>query len=242
VADLSDASSLANALEGALSAYVLNPPAYTAPDLFRHAEELARGVRAAARQARLPRLVVLSSIGAHLRTGTGIIATNRMFEEVLDDAASEVSFLRPAYFMENWGWVKAAAMGEGVLPSFLSPLDRPIPMVSTSDVGRVAADLMRGAAPPARIIELEGPVRCSPQDAARAFSGALGRPVTAVPVAQADWPAALATSHFSPLTITAWTEMFAAFNSGRIDFESPASVVRGRVSIEAAVAAVVGRA
>jgi uncharacterized protein YbjT (DUF2867 family) len=242
IADLADSSSLTRALDGAESAYVLNPPAYTAPDLFRHAQDLACSIREAARQTRLPRLVVLSSIGAHRPTGTGIIATNRTFEQVLDDAAPEVSFLRPAYFMENWSWVAAAAMGQGVLPSFLTPLERSLPMVSTSDVGRVAADLMRAAAPPARIVELEGPLRCSPQDAARAFSVTLGRPVAAVPVPPADWPAALAASRFSPLTIEAWTELFAAFNSGWIDFERSASVTRGRVPIDEAVAAIVRRA
>jgi len=117
VADLADAGSLAAAFEGADAAYVLNPPAYTMPDLFARAETLARNVLAAARHSRIGRLVVLSSIGAHLPSGTGNIRTNWTFEQVLGALDGAVTFVRPAYFMENWAWVAPVAAGQGLLPS-----------------------------------------------------------------------------------------------------------------------------
>jgi len=54
-----------------------------------------------------------------------------------------IVFLRPGWFMENSRWDVAAARENGVIPGFLQPLDKPVPMVATADVGRVAA----GSAP-----------------------------------------------------------------------------------------------
>jgi uncharacterized protein YbjT (DUF2867 family) len=242
VADLADVAALTRAFEGAEGAYVLNPPAYTLPDPFSHAELLAASIAAAARASRLPRLVVLSSMGAHLASGNGLIRTNGLFERELGQLDCPVVFLRPAYFMENWAWVAPVAAQAGVLPSFLLPTHRAIPMVAASDIGALAAralgdEAMRG------VIELEGPQPCSADDAAAAFSVALGKPVVAVPVPEAEWAANLQKSGFSPRTIEAWIEMFRGFNSGAIGFEARESApLRGRVSIDEAVRAIVQRA
>jgi uncharacterized protein YbjT (DUF2867 family) len=207
--------------------------------MFARAETLARSILAAARQAQLPRLVVLSSIGAQLESGHGIIATNSVFERILGDLEGSVVFLRPAYFMENWAWVAAAAAKEGVLPSFLSPAERAIPMVSVADVGRAAADAMLDGGEPA-VLEISGPRDFSPADAATAFAKALGRSVAALCLPEEQWPATLAQSGFSRRTIESWTELFRAFNSGRIVFEGR-TPRRGRVGIDEAARAMVAR-
>lgn len=241
VADLGDAAALARAFEGVQAAYVLNPPAYALPDFFTHAETLARSIAQAARGARLPRLVVLSSMGAHLESGSGNIGTNRAFERVLGGLERPVVFLRPAYFMENWAWVAAVAAQAGVLPSFLLPTSRAIPMVSASDVGALAARAMQDASL-AGVVELQGPRDCSPDDAAAAFSEALGRPIRAMPIPESEWGPNLEVSGFSPLTISAWIEMFRGFNSGAIGFERRGGEpLRGRVAIGEAVRAIVAR-
>jgi uncharacterized protein YbjT (DUF2867 family) len=239
VADLADAGALASAFEGITAAFVLNPPAYRDPDLIARADELASAIRTAAREAGLHRLVVLSSIGAHIPTGTGNVATNRIFEEKLAAAAPSVVFVRPAYFMQNWAWVAEAASNAGILPSFLAPAGRAIPMVSTADVGQAVADELLGSSRGRSAVELEGPEPVSPDDVVSAFAQALGRSVTAVVVPESDWRAQLAASQFSPRTIEAWVELFRAFNSGWIRFERPADTRRGRTSIEEAVAAIV---
>lgn len=241
VADLADAASLAKAFEGAAGAFVLNPPAYAMPDMFSHAELLANNIAEACTRARLPRLVVLSSVGAHLAAGHGNIRTNSIFERVLGKLDCPVVFLRPAYFMENWAWVAAAAIHEGVLPSFLAPADRRIAMVSATDIGATAARALRDTSS-SGLIELEGPRPCSPDDAAAAFAAALGRPVKAVVVPEAEWAPTLARGGFTPRTIAAWMEMFRGFNAGTIGFEKAnAAVAQGSTGIADAVRAIVGK-
>jgi uncharacterized protein YbjT (DUF2867 family) len=230
---------LAKAFDGVRAAFVLNPPAYASPDLFARAEAIAANIAQAVTQSRPAKLVVLSSLGAHLDTGTGNIGTNRIFERVLGRLRCPVVFLRPAYFMENWAWVAPVAAQAGVLPSFLLPTSRRIPMVAVADIGALAAramldDGMTG------VIQLEGPASCSADDAAAAFAAVLGRPVVAVPVPEAEWPPNLQKSGFSPRTIEAWVEMFRGFNSGAIGFEARDSApLRGSVSIGEAVRAIV---
>jgi len=238
VADLGDPEALARAFEGVQAAYVLNPPAYAAPDFFAHAEALAASIAQAARRARLPRLAVLSSMGAHLEAGSGNILTNHLFERTLASLDCPVVFLRPAYFMENWAWVAPVAAQAGVLPSFLLPTGRAIPMVSAPDIGALAARAMQDASLEG-VVELQGPRDYSPIDAAQAFSKALGRPVQAVPVAEAEWASNLEKSGFSPRTIAAWSEMFRGFNSGAIGFERRGGEpLRGAVTIEEAARAI----
>lgn len=235
VGDLADSRSLAVAFAGAKAAFVLNPPAYTAPDLFARAARLAEAILLATRRAPPGRLVVLSSVGAHLSSGTGIIRTNHIFEQILDDALCPVTFLRPAYFFENWRLGSATAAREGILPSFLAPVERAIPMVGAADIGRTAAVAMRDHSTP-RVLELTGPCDYSPQDAGDAFGPEFGRLVRAVAVPETEWTSILMQLGFSRRTIEGWTQLFRAFNSGTVDFEGSAFTVRrGTTALEEAV-------
>ena len=92
-----------------------------------------------------------------------------------------VAFLRAAWFMENASWDVEAAKA-GVVSSFLQPLDHPIPMVATADIGSTAADLLRESWTGLRIVELEGPRRYSANDIAAGFAEAVGHPVRMEPV------------------------------------------------------------
>ena len=235
VGDLADPRSLALAFEGADAAFVLNPPAYASPDLFARATSLAESILHATRRAPPGRLLVLSSVGAHLPSGTGIIGTNRIFEQVLGNVRCAVTFLRPAYFFENWRLGAQAAARDGVLTSFLAPVERAIPMVGAADIGRMAAAAMRDRSAP-RVIELTGPRDYSPRDAADACGAVLRGAVRAVAVPESDWSSILSRLGFSRRTIEGWEELFRAFNSGAVGFEgSSPTIRRGTTRLEEAV-------
>lgn len=177
VADLADAAALTRAFAGAHGAYLVKPPNYALANLFEHADVTARAVAEAVRAAGLPKLVLLSSVGADRPSGTGVIATNRTAEQRLAELGIPVVFLRAAYFMENWARVVEPMRTRGILPSLLVPVERAIPMVATEDIGRVAADLLREDWTGIRKIGLEGPAAYSPADIAAIFARALDRPV-----------------------------------------------------------------
>jgi NAD(P)H dehydrogenase (quinone) len=78
-----------------------------------------------------------------------------MTEETLRKSPVPVAFLRAGWFMENASW-DVEATRNGVVPSFLQPLDHVIPMVATADIGRLAAALLQESWNGVRIVELEG--------------------------------------------------------------------------------------
>ena len=76
------------------------------------------------------------------RAASNLLSQLSLMEEALSTLPLPVTFLRPAWFMENLSWDVAQARNEGVISSFLQPLDKAMPMVATADVGRVAAELL----------------------------------------------------------------------------------------------------
>ena len=92
--------------------------------------------------ARPARVVYLSTIGAQA-SQSNLLTQHTIIEPTLSELPMPITFLRPAWFMENSSWDVAPAREQGVIPSFLQPLDKPVPMVATADIGKVAAALLQ---------------------------------------------------------------------------------------------------
>lgn len=243
VAELTDPVSMTRALSGVQGAYVVSPQQYGRDDLFEHADLIAATTARAAAAARVPRLVALSSVGADRATGTGWIGMNRMFEQRLGDAGVPAAFLRAAYFMENWTPMVGHAVRSGILPTFLAPPQRAIPMVATADVGHAAAALLQEAWTGHRIVTLAGPADYAPDDVAAGVAAALGKAVDVAVVPEAQWPGALADAGFSPAALAGFIEMTRGLNGPHIDIESdPAAVASaGTTPLEHVIAQLVRR-
>lgn len=175
--------------DGATAAFLLNPPP-VAGDPFERAMEIGASLAEAVRRVRLPKAVVLSSVGAQHASGTGIIATLHQIEAALAGTAPATAFLRSVYFVETWTDVAESAVADGTLPTFLEP-DQKIPMVSTVDVGRAAARLLRedwkpprrghglcrGSWPPGRaVVHPAGAAFSSPRRSRSPHGGGLREP------------------------------------------------------------------
>ena len=128
----------------------------------------------------------LSTIGAQAKQ-SNLLTQHTMIEKALRDLPVPITFLRPGWFMENAAWDVEPARTTGVVPSFLLPLDKAVPMVATADIGRVAAELLRETWTGSRVVELEGPRRVTPNDIAATFARLLGRPVKMEVVPRATW-------------------------------------------------------
>ena len=76
-------------------------------------------------------------------------------ETVFGRANAAVTFVRAAYFMENWGG-SLHAVERGVLPTFLV-VDKAIPLVATRDIGAAVARLLAEGGSGKRVIEAGGP-------------------------------------------------------------------------------------
>ncbi len=229
VADLQDADALTKALTGGKVLYLMNPPNEQTEDMFAETEKVIKAYQTAIENSALEKLVVLSSIGAHLSSGTGAIVTNYLVEQAFKDSLIPTTFIRATYFMENWNSVLEPAKNEGILPSFLQPLDKKIPQIAAEDIGRVAAEAMLEKSEGVEIKELAG-LPYSPDDVAKAFSKVLGREVKAVAIPEEQWMETLKT--FASLrNAEAYYEMTQWINSGSITFET-GNQIEGKVTIE----------
>jgi uncharacterized protein YbjT (DUF2867 family) len=236
---LLDAGALTQALAGAEGAYLLIPPNAGADDFIQYGFRTGETLAAAVKSSGIPHVVFLSSIGAQHEQGTGPIRPLHHAESAIGAVAKNLTILRPAYFLENWGIGIEAVRNQGVLHNFLTP-DRKVPMISTADIGRIAADCLTDPARGRRIKELSGPEDYSPRDIAQVFSTALGKPVN-IETHSLDAIAPILTSMgISQDFALLYREMVQGINSGHVAYEGAAPTERGQVTALESISQLLG--
>jgi len=238
-ADIGDAAALAAAFQGVEGVFVLVPPNFDPEPGFPEAHATAGTLRFALEQARPGRVVYLSTIGAQA-TQTNLLSQHTIIERVLGELPIPIAFLRPGWFMENSNWDVAPARQRGVIPSFLQPLDKPVPMAATADIGRVAAELLQETWKGHRVVELEGPQRVTPNEIAATFADLLGIPVRMEAVPRDTWePMFKSQGMKNP---TPRIRMLDGFNEGWIEFESgQAGSRKGKVALKTVLKSLIER-
>jgi uncharacterized protein YbjT (DUF2867 family) len=241
VGSIEDAQKLAQILKGADGAYLLIPPNLGATDLLDDRKRVAFALAQAVRDSGIAHVVFLSSIGAQHASGTGPIISTHVGETALASAAKNMTFIRAAFFFENWAPVLSAAQNNSVLPTFLTP-DRKIPMVSTRDIGRVAAEALLDQPRGLRIIELAGPQDYGAEDIASVLSSLVNREVRVQHIPLSAAVPTFQSFGFSENTARLFAEMYAGINSGHVAYEGgSAEFRRGIVTAEEALRGLLGR-
>ena len=238
VADMNDPAALARAFAGTEGVFAMLPPSFAPSPGFPKARAIIAALHAALLDARPGRIVCLSTIGAQA-TRPNLLNALGIMERVLGDLPVPIAFLRAAWFMENAAHDVASARERGVVPSYLQPLDRKLPMVATADIGRVAAELLLQDWTGPRTVELAGPRPVAPNDIAAGFSKVLGRPVRMEAVPRETWATALRAGTAADPTLR--MQMLDGFNEGWIAFEhEDAQILKGKVELETVLRSLVG--
>jgi uncharacterized protein YbjT (DUF2867 family) len=238
VADYSDATALAKAFEGTEGVFAMLPPVFDPTPGFPEARGFIESMYAALAKAKPKKVVALSTIGADAPQPNLLNALGLM-ENALKTLPMPIVFLRAAWFMENAAWDIPSAR-EGNIQSYLQPLERPIPMIATDDVGRTAAALLQERVQGQRVVELEGAQRVSPIALADAFSKALAHPVRAQAVPRDRWESIFRDQGMK--NPTPRIQMIDGFNAGWIDFPNHgANARKGSIGIDEAIATLIQR-
>ena len=234
LAEVDDAQAMAQAFSGAEAVFIMLPSNFDPSPGFPEARALVDNIRQALQCARPSKVVCLSTIGAQA-TQPNLLNQLQLLEQALGTLDMPVTFLRPGWFMENSVWDIAPAIESGVIPSFLQPLDKPVPMVATADVGRLAAELLQETWQGQRIVELEGPRRITPHELAETFARLLGKPVSMSVVPRDNWHELFSAQGMrNPLPRM---QMIDGFNEGWIEFAGTAR--KGQVELETVLKACV---
>jgi uncharacterized protein YbjT (DUF2867 family) len=136
IGTVEDVKFLTETFTGADAVYtMLPPPHFNDPnfEIMAHTRTLANNYAQAIQQSGVKRVVHLSSIGAHLDKGTGLILFHKQVEDILNKLSDvNITFIRPVGFYYNLfvfvGGIKASGVissnygAEDVIP-WVSPLD-----------------------------------------------------------------------------------------------------------------------
>jgi NAD(P)H dehydrogenase (quinone) len=239
LANIEDTASLTTAFRGAEGVFVLVPPNFDPAPEFPEARAIAAALRTALEAARPARVVYLSTIGAQA-SQSNLLTQHTIIEATISELPTPITFLRPAWFMENSSWDVAPARGQGVIPSFLQPLDKAVPMVATADIGKVAAALLQETWSGHRVVELEGPQRVTPNEIAVTFAKLLGSSVRMEVVPRESWEALFKSQGMrNPIPRI---RMLDGFNEGWIEFErGEAGSKKGNESLESVLKSLIER-
>ena len=227
-AELGDQAALTAALRGATGAYLLVPPRMTSTAPLQENRALIAALAGAVAAAKVPHVVLLSSIGAQHPDGTGPIVSTYNAEQALA-SVTDLTAVRAAYFMENW-LGSLGMLAQGVLPTFAAP-DKAFSQVATADIGRTAATaLLEGPHGQTRI-ELSGPREYSPNDVAALLTELTGKPVTA-----SFAPLEAVVPTFTGFGISSqvaelFRELYQGLGNGRIAWSGAGRALRGSVPL-----------
>lgn len=124
--------------------------------------------------------------------------------------------------------------------SFLQPLDKPVPMVATADIGRLAAELLEEKWNDTRVVELEGPHRGTPKEIAASFANLLASPVKVEAVPRENWESLFRSQGMK--NTEPRIQMLDGFNQGWIEFEAKeAGSRKGNVALDTVLRTLIER-
>lgn len=213
IGQLDDVAFLTRALEGATGFFTLLPPDMTPPDMFARQVQKADAIAAAVKAARVPHVVMLSSIGADHATGNGPIRGVNYLERKLKETGTQVTSIRAGSFQENIGNAVGAARSLGLFFNMGASQDYALPMIATQDIGALVAKSLLHPAAKSEVIDIHGPAY-SARDQAKKLGAALGKELKIVDVPPAEHEGAFLKAGMPPHAAAAFAEMTKFFGSG----------------------------
>ncbi|WP_250028895.1 NmrA family NAD(P)-binding protein [Paractinoplanes maris] len=187
--DLRDPGFVAGAFQDAESVFWATPEAFDVPDPLDDMVAMGENAAAAVRASGVARVLQISSVGAELRQGAGLIDGLARNEEQLAATGTDLLTLRCGYYFTNLlGMLDS--LREGVLTTTVAP-SRRMPWVDPRDVGDIAAARLLAGWTGSSVAAVHGPVDLSWDEAAEILAATLGREVSAVRITSEQLQAAL---------------------------------------------------
>jgi uncharacterized protein YbjT (DUF2867 family) len=237
-ADVEDVASLRGALRCGRRAFLLNPPADTAKDTDALEKHTIANILAAIEGSGLEKIVAESAGGAQPGDQIGDLGTLWELEEGLRRQSTPAAINRAGYYMSNWDGQLESIRDTGKLQTMFEA-GLKIPMVAPHDLGVAAADRLLSSPGDVGVRYVTGPEHYSSADVADAFAKALARPVEVVVTPRGKWVEAFKGLGFSDAAAESYARMTATAADG--GFDMPDDAIRGTMTLDAYVGALVGR-
>jgi uncharacterized protein YbjT (DUF2867 family) len=233
VGDIENAGFVRQALSGAEAAYVLIPPNMATDDFRAYQQRLVDCYVAGIEATGVRHVVLLSSIGAHHREGTGpIVALHELEERLKKIPPLNALFLRAGFFMDNVLMGLGSVKAQGVYTSTM-PADASMPMIHSADIGNyVASRLERLDFSGKSVVHLIGPKAVSQTELASILSQAIDKPVRYQQVSFDDVEKGLKQAGMKPSVVSIFMEMYRGAGKGLVAPEEGGVVAQAQTTFE----------
>lgn len=234
IGSVSDESFLTTTFTGADLVYLMIPNNFSATDYRTYIKSVGQHYANAVKASGVTRIVLLSSIGAHLEKGTGPIAGLHDVEQILNKLENtDLLYLRPGFFYNNFYANVDLIKHAGIIGSNYGA-DQPIVMVDPQDIANIAADKIHQGFSGKSILYIASDKRTL-KEVAGALGKAIGKPE--LPWVEFDDQQAFdgMTGAGLPEEITRnYVEMGTAVRSGILweDFDLNKNIPEGNTKLE----------
>jgi len=216
--DATDAAYLTTAFRGADAVYTLLPDDFQSTDHRAFQDKMGEAITQAIRESGVRHVVFVSSLGADVAAGTGLIAALHAQENRLRTLTGvNVLVFRCGWFFENFFASLGLIKSQGINGDAIAP-DLPIAMIAVQDIAAAAAKALTQRDFSGFVVrELLGERDLTFAEATRIIGARLGKPeLPYVQFSYADMTKALMQMGFSQNVAELFVEMSRAFNEGKI--------------------------
>ncbi|GAB2551682.1 NmrA family NAD(P)-binding protein [Spirosoma aerophilum] len=234
IGSLADVDFLTTAFAGADAVYAMVPPNFPDADVRAYYGRIGRNYVQAIGQSGVQRVVYLSSYGADLDEGTGLILGAHDVEGMLGQLPDvAVTYLRPTYFYYNLYAFVGMIKGAGMIAANYGGDDKLV-MVAPADIAVVAAEALTAPEPVSGVRYIASDERTG-TEIARLLGEAIGKPdLTWTVISDGQMQAGMEANGLPPQLATSFVEMFASVRTGAMpsDYYRHPPKTMGAVKLE----------
>lgn len=236
IGTIEDAEFLTATFTGADAVYTMLPPFnYLNPDLDLKAvvSRIAGNFATAIERSGVKRVVHLSSIGAHLEKGSGLILLHREVELTLNKLADvAITFMRPTAFYYNLYRYVSMIKEAGFIAANYGAGDKTV-WVSPIDIAAAIAEELE-TAPVSRRVRYVASDELTCNEVAKILGAAIGKPdLKWIIIPSEQMQSGLEAAGMQPGIASGMVEMYAAAHSGLLeeDYYRNRPAVMGKVKM-----------
>ncbi|QEM11132.1 NmrA family NAD(P)-binding protein [Mucilaginibacter rubeus] len=233
IGSLADADFLTETFTGADALYAMVPPSFTSESLRAYQNETGKSYAEAIRHSGIKKVVVLSSIGAHLDSGVGPIKGIHDVEGILSELDGiAIKFIRAPFFYINFYSNIPLIKHQGIIGSNY-PADARLIMVHPKDIAAAVAEELQQdfTGKSVRYIVSD---ESTPGDTASVLGEAIGNPnLPWIEFTDEQLADGLQQAGVPPEMTRNFVEMGTAVRSAKIweDYDKHRPAAKGKVSL-----------
>lgn len=236
VGSVEDAAFINAAFAGADVVYLMIPPNFNPEGKWiDFQKKVADNYVAAVKSNNVGHVVLLSSVGAHLGTGTGPVDGASYLETKLTEANINAKFLRPGYFYYNFFSMLGMAKHAGILGSNFGGNDSKLVMSDPSDIAVAAAEELLNPTFTGQSVRYLSSDERTTTEIAAVLGKAIGKAdINWVPFTDEQATEGMKQAGLADTIVNGYVEMGASLRSGKFaeDYWKNCPATQGKVKLE----------